>query len=153
MLIFKFLHIVSMFLAVGLAVGTELLLHRVANSGDVRAIRTTFALVKPIGIAIPVMFVIGLIFGLITAATGQLNFLAPWLVLAYVVFGLTFVVTGIAGGWPAKVAKAAAASSEEAPSVELTVLVHQGFPRFSMYFSLVAVVVLVFLMVVKPFGN
>ena len=37
MLIFKFLHIVSMFLAVGLTVGTELLLHRVANSGDVRA--------------------------------------------------------------------------------------------------------------------
>jgi uncharacterized membrane protein len=152
LIIFKYLHILSMFSAVGLVVGTDLLLHRVADSADVRAIRTTFALFKPINSAIPVMFALGLIFGLITAFTGQMNFLAPWLILSYIVFGLTFAVGGIAGRWTANMAEAAAASPDDGPSADLTALINQRAPRVTSYLGFLAVIVIVFLMVVKPFS-
>ena len=41
-LFFKFAHIGAMFMAVGVAVGTQIMAHRVATSGNVAAIRTYF---------------------------------------------------------------------------------------------------------------
>lgn len=50
-------------------------------------------------------------------------------------------------------AVAAAASPEDAPSAELTALINQRAPLLASYAGFLAVVVIVFLMVVKPFSN
>ena len=49
MSLFIFLHIITMFLAVAISVGPELVLHQVAQTGDVRAIRAAFGVAKPLG--------------------------------------------------------------------------------------------------------
>jgi len=55
--------------------------------------------------------------------------------------------------WSTNMAVAAAASPEDAPSAELTALINQRPPRLASYAGFLAVVVIVFLMVVKPFSN
>lgn len=49
MLIIKFLHIAFMFMAVAVALGPELLLRGIGRSGDVRTIRTGYALADRLG--------------------------------------------------------------------------------------------------------
>ncbi len=51
--IFIFLHILTMFIAVALTVGSEQLLRRVAATENVAAIRTTFGAAVPLRRAIP----------------------------------------------------------------------------------------------------
>ena len=84
--LFKFLHILTMFIAVAGAVIPEVVLHWVAGSGDVRAIRVFASIAAHVGKLLPIFFVGGAIFGLLAAATGSLDFFQPWLIAAYVVF-------------------------------------------------------------------
>ena len=153
MFILKFLHIAVMFAAVGVSLGPELLLRGIGRSGDVRAIRTGYSIAHRIGRAIPPLFVVGLIFGLLTAWAGAMNFLAPWLLIAY---GL-FVVATLLGARAiaphiARVAALAAESPDGAPSTELTAAVTD--PRVDTLVMVEVIVILAFVfdMVVKPFS-
>ena len=83
---FKYLHIASMFFAVALAVSGELVLRAVANSGEVVAIRTVTARVRPLANISTALFLAGVAFGIVAALTGQIDLLATWLILAYVAF-------------------------------------------------------------------
>src|SRR5680860_1554432 len=83
---FKYLHIASMFFAVALAVSGELVLRAVANSGEVVAIRTVTARVRPLANISTALFLTGVGFGIVAALAGQIDLLAPWLILAYVAF-------------------------------------------------------------------
>ena len=74
---FKYLHIVAMFFAVALALSSEIVLRRVATSGDVRAIRAIVPRVRPLGNIATVLFLSGFAFGIVAALTGQINLLAP----------------------------------------------------------------------------
>jgi hypothetical protein len=85
----KFLHIAAMFCAVGVSVGTDLMAHRIAGTGDVRSIRTFFAQSRRLVMLMPVLFLTGLALGLLTAWSGALNLFAPWLIIAYILFALT----------------------------------------------------------------
>ena len=82
MAVWRFLRIVTMILAVGVGVGAELLMHRVARTGDVRVIRSVFGLARPIQRAVPLLFLIGLGFGLVAVAAGSFDFLARWLIIS-----------------------------------------------------------------------
>lgn len=151
--VFKYLHIVSMFFGVALAVSTELVLRRVATSGDVRAIRTTAVTARPLSNLATLFFVAGVVFGLVAAITGQFNLLAPWLLLSYAAFVaasiLGFLVTD---PWAARLEAAAVESVDEAPSERLIEVIGEPAARAATWAMMALMATLVFLMVVKPFS-
>lgn len=151
--IFKYLHIITMFSAVGVSTGTEFLLHRIAHSGDVRAIKTAFGAGKLTVMLVPILFIIGMLFGLLTAWTGSWNFFAPWLIIAYVLFA-TMVVIGrkINVPWLQQVGKTAAMNQGDTPSAELQTLIHDKRAERGMYIGYVLIFLIVFVMVMKPFS-
>ena len=150
---FKFLHIAVMFAAVGVSVGSEILLHSIARSGNVAVIRGAFELARPLNRLIPALFGLGVLFGLLTAWLGGYNLLAPWLLIAYVLFVIAAAMGAvIAAPWAEKVARAAADSGTDAPSDELVRIAHDRTARLAMLVSWVIIVAFIFDMVVKPFS-
>jgi predicted integral membrane protein DUF2269 len=150
---FKYLHIVSMFFAVALAVSTEVVLRRVATSGDAAAIRTVLPRVRPLGNVATLFFVAGVAFGIVAALTGQMNLLAPWLLLAYAAFVCaTLIGVLVTDPWAARLEAAAVATAEGGPSDALQVVVGDPFARAGTWALMLLIAALVFLMVVKPFA-
>ncbi len=151
--LFKFLHVLTMFLAVASAVIPEVVLHRIAARNSVPATRAMADLAAKVGKVLPLLFVGGAIFGLLAATTGEIDFLAPWLIAAYVVFVIA-MVTGATttGPWAGRMADAAAASPDDAPSAELAALSHDRRAVIGSVILLTSIVVIIFLMVVKPGG-
>jgi hypothetical protein len=120
----KFLHIASMFAAVSIFVGQGMLSGLVARSGDVRALRRVLSIedrFAPVGGGI---FLLGIVFGFITAISGDLDLTATWLVIGYVLAAAIFV-TGFAYHMPyaTKLKAAAEASPGDRASNELRALV------------------------------
>ena len=100
MLIFKALHILSMFSVVAIEIGAEFLYVFAISRRDVPALATVHritgeARLGPISIA---LFISGIVFGLLTALTGEFDFLAGWLIAAYVLVAVIFV--GGSRLWP-----------------------------------------------------
>lgn len=150
--LFKFLHIACMFAAVSLSLGPSFLLRRVANAGDVRAIRTAFKLNQPLGMAHGILFVFGAIFGVITALLGGFNFAAPWLLIAYALFTIIFFLgAGVSAPWQQKVEQAAA-SSEDTPSPELQEALQERTALYADWAAVLLVITIIFDMVIKPFS-
>lgn len=150
---FRYLHILAMFFAVALAVSSELVARRVAMTGDVRAIRITVARVKPLANIATILFLAGFAFGIVAALTGQINLLAPWLILAYAAF-VTATLVGIlvVDPWTARLGAAAEASPDDAPSDELRTVIADPMARAASWALMVLIATLVFTMVVKPFA-
>lgn len=151
--LFRFLHVLTMFAAVTLAMAPELILHGVARTGNVQAIRTFSSVIGPFARLTPVVFVVGAIFGLLAAAFGQMDFFRPWLLATYVIFVVAMAVGGLLSGpWAVQVAQAAFASPDHAPSAELQAAIRDRRGVASSGILATAIVVIVFLMVVKPGG-
>ena len=153
MLILKFLHVASMFVGVSLVLGLGSLAGLIARTGDVRAIRSSFPIFTRLARFIGPIFTLGLVFGLATAWTGGFNLLAPWLLIAYVLFvAATALGIAIEGPWQQKVLAAATASPDDVPSSELVLLTHDPRERFAFWATVVILMAFVFDMVFKPFG-
>ena len=151
--IFKYLHIVAMFFAVALALSSELVVRRVATSGDVRAIRATVPRVRPLGNIATGLFLLGVVFGIVAALTGQIDLLAPWLILAYVLFiSATLLGILVMDPWSARLEAAAVASQDDAASDALRSVITEPAARAGSWALMVIVAALVFVMVVKPFA-
>ena len=151
---FKYLHVVSMFFAVALAVSGEIVVRRVAQSGDVRAIRTTVEKVKPLSGPIATgLFLAGVAFGIVAALTGQIDLLRPWLIAAYVAF-ITAVAIGvvITDPWVVRLEQAAAASPDGTASPELVAVIDEPRARIGAWALQGMIAFMVFLMVAKPLG-
>jgi hypothetical protein len=149
---FKYLHIVSMFFAIALAVSTELVLRRVAESGDAHAIATTVTRVRPLGNVSTVLFLAGIAFGIVAALTGQMNLLAPWLILSYIAVASAFAIgIFITDPWVSRLESAATAAGD-ASSAELAGVVAEAPARIGTWVLMALIATLVFLMVVKPFA-
>ncbi len=152
-LLFTYLHILTMFSAAGVSFGTSILTRRVSHSGNVSAIKTVFGLAKPLGQAVPILFLIGLVFGLLTAATTPWDFFKPWLLIAYVLFAIALGVSGaIVAPWSARVGKAAAMNQGDTPSAELQAAIADTRIDAAFWITNIAIVLIVFDMVFKPFG-
>ena len=150
-ILLKFLHIAAMFAAVGVSIGTDLMAHRIADTGDVRSIRTFFAQARQIVKLMPLLFLSGLVLGLVTAWTGSLNLLAPWLVIAYILFALTLALHATIGAaWFRRMEALAIASPDGHASAELLATTHAPGARFLLPYTMIMIVIFVFLMVVKP---
>jgi hypothetical protein len=85
MLIFKALHILCMFSAVTALVGTEIFIVLAIWRRDVHALAVIYRLTRrPSPTSIGLVFLLaGVAFGLLAAATGGFDFLAGWLIAAY----------------------------------------------------------------------
>jgi uncharacterized membrane protein len=92
MQLWTFLHIVSMFTAVMVGYGATLFLVDAIRRRDRSAIRAIFRVWRGVDIIGTGAFILGIVFGLTAALTGQLNLLQGWLVLAYVLVGAIFVL-------------------------------------------------------------
>lgn len=148
-----FLHISAMFLAVSIFVGQGMLSGVVARSGDVRALRRVLAIedrFSPIGGAV---FILGIVFGLITAIVGDYDLTQAWLVIGYVLTAL-ILVNAFAYHVPtAKKLKALAdASPEDEASPELQAYVAAGLGRVMNAIDSLLWLAIIFVMVVKPFS-
>ncbi len=84
MLIFKALHVLSMFGAVTLLVGEALIYARAVWRSDVPGLAGAHRLVGGRPVIGAALLMAGIVFGLLTALTGGFNFLAGWLIAAYV---------------------------------------------------------------------
>ena len=147
----KFAHIGTMFMAVGVAVGTEIMAHRVASSGDVGAIRTYFAQARPIMVLIPVLYVGGFGFGLAAGLLGAFDMFAPWLLLAYGLFFLTFLLHRFIGApWFERMTRISAQATVEGPSAELDAAIHDRAAGWLFWYTIAMIIGFVFIMVVKP---
>jgi hypothetical protein len=96
MLVFKALHILSMFSVVAMEIGAEFLFAFAIARRDVRALATVHRILEqarlgPISIAV-------FLSGLLTALTGGFDFLAGWLIAAYILVAVIFV--GGSRLWP-----------------------------------------------------
>lgn len=92
--IFKALHILSMFYVVGAEISGEFLYAFTISRRDVRGLATIHRIVgqgRGGTIAI-IVFVAGVGFGLLTVATGGLDFFAGWLIAAYVLVAVILVI-------------------------------------------------------------
>lgn len=152
-MIFKFLHIATMFTAVAASLGPSFVLQRVTRLADVPTIRSTFALAAPIYRAIPILFGLGALLGLVTAFSEGRNLLEPFLLIAYVMFAAaTFVGIRFNTPWYQRVVKASAESPDAARSAELTAALNDPNMRWVDWFDRLIIVAFLVDMVFKPFS-
>jgi uncharacterized membrane protein len=151
--VWKFLHIAAMFLAVSIFVGQGMLSGAVARSGDVGALRRVLTAedrFAPVGGA---MFILGIVFGFLTAITGDFDLTQTWLLIAYVLT-LFILVNGLTyHRRQAEKLKAAAESSpEDRPSDELRAIA--GAPNAAVMNVVdgLAWLAIIYVMVAKPFS-
>lgn len=149
--ILKFAHIGTMFMAVGVAVGTEIMAHRVAGSGNVSAIRTFFAQAKPVMLLIPILYVGGMLFGLAAGVVGAFDLFAPWLLLAYGLFLLTFLLHRTIGApWFERMTALSTAAVDGPVPPELDAVIHDRWAGLLFWYTIAMIIGFVFIMVVKP---
>jgi uncharacterized membrane protein len=151
--IWKFLHIACMFVAVSIFVGQGMLSGAVARSGDVPAVRRVLATedrFAPVGGA---MFILGIVFGFLTAITGDFDLTQTWLLIAYAI-ALFIFVNGITyhRRQAERLKAAAAASPDDRPSDELRAIT--GAPSVAVMNAIdgIAWLAIIYLMVAKPFS-
>lgn len=150
--IFKFLHVATMFMAVGVSVGADFVLHWVAASCDVRAIRIAFNRSKHLSKVIPSLYLLGAAFGLLSVYFEHLDFLRAWLIAAYVLFIIGNVLGARSGAWHEQMLKSALASPDDAPSAELKAIAESKQSVYLMWVFLGVIIAIIFVMVFKPGG-
>jgi uncharacterized membrane protein len=151
--IWKFLHIASMFLAVSIFVGQGMLSGAVARSGDVGALRRVLAAedrFAPVGGA---MFILGTVFGFLTAITGDFDLTQTWLLIAYALT-LFILVNGLTYHrvQAEKLKAAVDASPDDQPAGELRAIA--GAPSAAVMNAIdgIAWLAIIYAMVAKPFS-
>jgi hypothetical protein len=95
MLIFKALHVLFMVGAVAFLIAEATLFARAVWRGDVRALAGLRRLAGRRPIIGASLFLVGIGFGVLTAATGGFDFFAGWLIVAYVLVIATLVISGL----------------------------------------------------------
>jgi hypothetical protein len=147
MYVLLYLHILTMFTAVSLAAGASILMLIAARRGD-RAVVAGLAGL-PIARTVPALYVVGGLFGLGTALTFGYNLLAPWLVIAYLVFAF-LAGLGIAYSGPLMARVHAIASDRGADGTAFADVMRRF--QLDAALSLGGIAVIVADMVFKPFS-
>ena len=153
MRIFVFLHVATMFAAVAFSIGPTFVLRRIGASGNVPAIRQAFAGSAPIVRAIPMLFGVGALLGVVAIFANGFNPFQPFLLIAYGLFIIASVVGAvITTPWFKKVTQLAGESPDAAPSLELSAALDDPGARFTDWFDPLIILAFLFDMIVKPFG-
>lgn len=152
-LAFKYIHVAAMFFAIALALSTEQVVRRVAGSGDPRAIAVAVSRSESLNKASDACFGIGLVAGVVAAITGNMSLLAPWLILSYVAVAAAFAIGMLViAPWSKRLGAAAAAAPGESATPELRSVIDDAGARAGSWALIGLIALLVFLMVVQPFG-
>jgi hypothetical protein len=152
-IVWLFLHIATMFAAVTLSYGITTLLRVAYGTGQTAAVRGVGMTAGKVGRYIPMLFVAGGIFGLITGITYGYNLLAPWLIIAYVLFVIAMIL-GVAENAPfgAKLGKLLMQTPDGPLTAEIRELFDEPRTVALLVVDYLVVILLIFDMVVKPFG-
>lgn len=149
--ILKFAHIALIFSGIALIYGTEILLHRIARSGDTGTVRTAFRIARPVAMAGPAVFWVGIGFGVAAAVVNGYDLFAPWLLATYgLVAALLVAGVTITVPWMGRVTSLSAAAPDGPAPTELRTALHDPVVMLVMYASIVVDVAIVALMVFKP---
>jgi hypothetical protein len=158
--IFKYLHVITMFAAVTLMFGGEVLFHLLRRRGDLHSLRRFLEVVLPvfrIGVG---LLTLGVGFGLLAATTIGFSLTAGWLLLAYALIAAIYVV-GFGVGVPYFNRVRAAledASLDAAPNDQPAGEAGRALRRilddprwvFDLVVSVVLYAAIIFVMVAKP---
>jgi hypothetical protein len=93
-----FLHIATMFLAVAVAYGGVVFFLIALRTRNVAGLVMMSRTAKTTARLIPPLFLAGGLFGLITAIVSGANLLAPWLIIAYVLFVVLTIIGALFTG-------------------------------------------------------
>jgi hypothetical protein len=148
-----FLHVAFMFTAVAISYGPELLLIIAIRTGRTETVRAVTAVSERSNPAIPVFYFGGGLLGLIAAIKLGLNLLAPWLVIAYVLFGYNMIIGGaVFGRWATGVAKRTSDLPDGPFPPDLALVLRDRRIQILTWIDLAVIIAIVFDMVVKPFS-
>lgn len=92
---FLLLHIVTMFVVVAFHSGPQILTLVAARTGQGTVVAGVASMYARSGRAVPPLGIAGALFGIAAGLTGGFNLLAPWLLIAYGLFGLLVVYGGV----------------------------------------------------------
>jgi uncharacterized membrane protein len=151
--IWKFLHIAFMFVAVSIFVGQGMLSGAVARSGDAPALRRVLASedrFAPIGGA---MFILGIVFGFLTAITGEFDLTQTWLLIGYAL-ALFILVNGLTyhRRQAERLKAVVSTSADERPSEELRTMASAPSVVVMNVIDSIAWLAIIYVMVAKPFS-
>lgn len=151
--IWKFLHIAAMFVAVSIFVGQGMLSGVVARSGDVAATRRVLAAEDRFGPIGGGLFILGIVFGFLTAITADFDLTQTWLLIAYAL-ALFILVNGLTyhRRQAEKLKAAAEASPVDRPSDELRAIAGASSVMVLNTIDGIAWLAIIYVMVAKPFG-
>ncbi|HEX8025905.1 MAG TPA: hypothetical protein VF484_06860 [Candidatus Limnocylindrales bacterium] len=123
------------------------------GSGHLGLVRATSSIALRLGNVFPIFYMSGGLFGLLTAIAFGKDLLAPWLVIAYVLFAIA-TVSGIRWTGPhlAEIAKLASEAPDGPIPTPLAMLFTSSAAKALWAFDVALVFVIVFDMVVKPFS-
>jgi hypothetical protein len=150
-LLLLFLHITTMVVAIAVAYGTGLVVRLAYMTGQVAAIRGVGMALARLEPVIPILFVAGGLFGLLTAINFGFDLLAPWLVIAYVLFAIAMVIGAAhTAKWGQRVGQVAASTPDGPLTPELAAMFTDRRVVALAIAEYAIVIVLIFDMVVKP---
>jgi hypothetical protein len=153
MLTWKTLHVLSMITMTTLFIGAEIFYASAIWRRDVRALAFVHRTVERTGLGIAALLamIAGVVFGLVTAATGGFDFVAPWLIVAYLLVAVFFVNAAIIGKRVVDVAKDAVKAEDGAhPAEDVVDDMANSRAVFLVAFNAVLFVVIVADMILKP---
>jgi hypothetical protein len=151
-LLLLFGHIASMFGAVVVAYGPALVFQVARRSADVATLRALSrrSVLAPL---VPLLFVVGGLFGLATAGSFGFDLLAPWLVIAYVLWVLAMALgVTVHAPYYRRVHATLMATPDGRLPAAAAAVVDDGRERMATGADYVIILALLFDMVVKPFS-
>ena len=148
-----FLHISSMFIGVMLSFGPSSIFLAALRSRRTESVRAVTIAVRPVVRAIPVVYGLGALFGLLAAINIGYNLLAPWLLIAYVLFvALLGIGAGVVGPRLERVGGLVATEKDGPLSPAVFAAAMAGGYLWIEVLNFAGLFAIIFDMVVKPFS-
>lgn len=148
-----FLHITVMFAAITVGFGGGLVMRVAYMTGQVAAVRGVGMALARLSRWIPILFISGGTLGLLAAISFGQNLLAPWLVIAYVLFATAMVIGVVENApWGRKLGALLATTPDGPLTPEVRAMFTETRVVALTVVDYLIVVAILFDMVVKPFS-
>ena len=148
-----FLHITVMFAAITVSFGSGLVMRMAYMTGQMAAVRGVGMALARLAPTIPILFIVGGSLGLLAGISFGQNLLAPWLLIAYVLFAGAMLIGMTENRGFAMALGALVARTPDGPlTTEVRAMFSSSRVVALTIVDYLIVVALIFDMVVKPFS-